>query len=82
MAADAIERAGLRLAQLSPGTLQELQRALPNAASTLNPVDVLGDAPASRYGVAIDAVLRDPVRRPERPYAQRGSGFQFDLFPS
>jgi acetyltransferase len=61
MAADAIERAGLRLARLSPETLQELRRALPKAASTLNPVDVLGDAQASRFGAAIDAVLRDPA---------------------
>ena len=61
MAADAIEGAGLYLAQLGPGTISRLHKALPSAASTANPVDVLGDADASRYAIAVDAVLGDPV---------------------
>ncbi len=60
MAADAIELSGLRMAVLAPETTERLRRALPAAASVVNPVDVLGDADAARYGEALDAVMRDP----------------------
>lgn len=60
MASDAVERAGLRLAALSSETKQKLQAQLPPAASVANPVDVLGDALADRYALAIEAVLADP----------------------
>jgi acetyl coenzyme A synthetase (ADP forming)-like protein len=60
MAADAVEHAGLKLAQLSPQTMAALKEKLPPAASVLNPVDVLGDAQADRYGLALDIVSRDP----------------------
>ncbi len=60
MASDAIEHAGLKLAQLTNETKQALQAKLPPAASVANPVDVLGDAYADRYAMAIDAVLADP----------------------
>ncbi len=60
MASDAIERAGLRLASLSANVQQDLRAVLPPAASVANPIDVLGDAPADRYAVAIEAALRDP----------------------
>ena len=60
MASDAIEHAGLRLAALSQETKQGLQPLLPPAASVANPIDVLGDAPAARYALAIEAALKDP----------------------
>lgn len=60
MASDAVERAGLRLATLTTETKQKLQAQLPPAASVANPVDVLGDALADRYALAIEAVLADP----------------------
>ena len=60
MASDALEHAGLRLAQLTDETKQALQAKLPPAASVANPVDVLGDAYADRYAMAIDYVLADP----------------------
>ncbi len=60
MASDAIERAGLKLAPLLPETKQALQAQLPTAASVANPIDVLGDAPATRYALAIEAALADP----------------------
>lgn len=60
MASDAIERAGLRLAGLTTETKQKLQANLPAAASVANPVDVLGDALADRYEMAINTVLADP----------------------
>ena len=60
MAADACERAGLQLASLERDSLKVLREALPAAASVLNPVDLLGDAPANRYRLAIGTVLEDP----------------------
>ncbi|NPV09327.1 MAG: acetate--CoA ligase [Anaerolineae bacterium] len=60
MAADAVEHAGLRLAGLTPETMARLREHLPAAASVLNPVDVLGDAQADRYAMALQAVLEDP----------------------
>lgn len=60
MASDAIEKSGMRLASLTPEIQQKLRAALPPAASVVNPIDVLGDAPADRYQMAIEAALSDP----------------------
>jgi acetyltransferase len=60
MATDAIERAGLQLAPLTAETQQLLHDGLPAAASVANPVDVLGDAMADRYALAVNAVADDP----------------------
>jgi acetyltransferase len=59
MATDALEQEGLQLAQFQPETEEQLKEALPPAANIHNPVDVLGDAPAERYGAALRAVLQD-----------------------
>lgn len=60
MAADAIERMGLALARFSPETAAALEAALPEAAATANPVDLLGDAAADRYQTALELVTADP----------------------
>jgi acetyltransferase len=60
MATDASEKNGLQLASLSEETINFLQDNLPPAASVYNPVDVLGDALADRYKLALEAVLKDP----------------------
>jgi len=60
MCTDACEHAGLRLASLELRTCVRLRQGLPPAASFLNPIDVLGDAQADRYELAIRAALRDP----------------------
>lgn len=60
MATDACERSGLHLASLEPASMDALRGLLPSAASVLNPVDVLGDALADRYALALDTVLGDP----------------------
>jgi acetyl coenzyme A synthetase (ADP forming)-like protein len=60
MATDACERANLQLSMLESATLHRLRAALPPAASVLNPIDLLGDALADRYAVALEAVLDDP----------------------
>ncbi|MEM0217321.1 MAG: acetate--CoA ligase family protein [Candidatus Nezhaarchaeales archaeon] len=49
LAADACGKLGLKLAYLGADVINELRRILPPAASTNNPIDVLGDARADRY---------------------------------
>jgi len=60
MAADAIEREGLKFAKLGDKTIDKLKSELPPAANFYNPVDVLGDALAERYSFALNVVLDDP----------------------
>ena len=50
MAADAIEESGLELSPLSEKTIARLNEILPPFWSHGNPVDILGDATAQRYG--------------------------------
>lgn len=59
MATDALERAGLQMASLSSETIATLQTGLPAASNIYNPVDVLGDALADRYGLALEAIVKD-----------------------
>ena len=59
VAADACSQHGLNLAWLSPQTVDLLRKNLPQEASWFNPVDVLGDAAADRYSVALETVLAD-----------------------
>ena len=59
----AADRAGdtkVDLANLSPKTLETLDKVLPKYWSHGNPVDVLGDATAKEYGAAVKAVYDDP----------------------
>lgn len=60
IATDAIESSDLRMAELAEETQAALARDLPPQANTHNPVDVLGDARADRYRIALAAVARDP----------------------
>ncbi len=60
MGTDAIEDSGLKLASLKEETQQYLAAKLPAAANTHNPIDVLGDSLADRYGMAVEAALKDP----------------------
>lgn len=60
LATDALEHIGLELAELEPTTRAELAGGLPGAASAANPVDVLGDARADRYQLALELVAADP----------------------
>jgi acetyltransferase len=60
MAADAIEQQGLTFAKLTEETIEKLSSKLPPAANFYNPIDVLGDALADRYELALEAVLDDP----------------------
>jgi acetyltransferase len=60
ISADFIEKYGLKLAPITDDTKAQLSKHLPRASSFLNPIDVLGDALASRYAYAIDIVLGQP----------------------
>lgn len=60
LATDAAEKAGLVLPRLSKKSEAALKKALPPAASTHNPIDVLGDAGADRYAAALKAAAEDP----------------------
>ena len=57
---DAVEESCLSMARLDRATEDELARVLPTAASTRNPVDVLGDAGPDRYEAALKLVDADP----------------------
>lgn len=59
LATDAAEAAGLQLQTLADKTIDRLQKILPVAASTANPIDVLGDALEDRYAEALDACADD-----------------------
>lgn len=60
LATDALERSGLSLARFENETISTLGQYLPDAASAANPVDVLGDARADRYRLALQTVSADP----------------------
>ncbi len=59
LAVDALSQTHGKLAPLSETTLVMLDEALPHNWSHANPIDVIGDAHADRYHIAVDAVLRD-----------------------
>jgi acetyl coenzyme A synthetase (ADP forming)-like protein len=56
---DAAILGGLKLARFSEETTKILKKALPATANINNPVDVIGDAKADRYIVAIQAAFDD-----------------------
>ncbi len=60
MATDRAADLGMVLPELSVATVAELNTTLPTHWSHGNPVDVLGDAGADRYGIAVAACLADP----------------------
>ena len=60
MAADACSDHGLTMASLGRETVGRMKEGLPEEASLYNPVDVIGDADAKRYEIALSAVLDDP----------------------
>ncbi len=57
---DAAISEGLRLARFSEETTRIFKRNLPATANINNPVDVIGDARADRYKIAMDGAFNDP----------------------
>ena len=60
LATDAATLSGLALPKLSPAQESILKTALPAAASTSNPIDVVGDADVTRFIAALEAGGNDP----------------------
>ncbi len=60
MAADCATENGVPLAALSPQTIALLDTQLPSQWSRRNPLDIIGDAPPSRFRDATAAALADP----------------------
>lgn len=56
---DAAIRDGLQLAKFSDEITREFKKALPANANIKNPVDVVGDARADRYNVALNGAFRE-----------------------
>lgn len=54
---DAMEKAGLKLVQFDEETTAKLKECVTEEGSAKNPIDVLGDAPVSRYKESLEIVL-------------------------
>ncbi len=61
LATDAAIHDGLKLATFSEKTTAKLKKHLPKTANINNPVDVIGDARADRYNIALSAAFDDPA---------------------
>src|SRR6266568_2778191 len=61
MATDASVRYGLQIAQFSEATKNKLRAGLPKEASVNNPIDLIGDAQADRYELALGSLSDDNV---------------------
>ena len=59
LSTDSISEFGLELAEFSPATAEHLAEKLPRMAGLHNPIDVLGDALADRFGSALNIVLQE-----------------------
>ncbi len=59
MGTDACIANGLKMAELTDETCTELKKHLPPTASVHNPVDIIGDADAQRYGTALRLMSAD-----------------------
>ena len=59
LATDAVVGEGLEVPKLCTATQEAIVPHVPAAASTANPVDLLGDAPAERYKQALQIVGQD-----------------------
>jgi len=59
MSTDHAEDVGIRMAELSPESIEALSAVLPVHWSHANPVDILGDATSERYQNALEICLKD-----------------------
>ncbi|MGL6124227.1 MAG: acetate--CoA ligase family protein, partial [Shewanella sp.] len=57
LAVDELIMRGGKLAELSPATLAKLEALLPNTWSRQNPIDIIGDANASRYAETLKILM-------------------------
>jgi len=59
LSVDASSQYNLKLANLELKAVQQLEQVLPSAASTNNPVDILGDADALRYRETLQVLVKE-----------------------
>ncbi|MBR9679530.1 MAG: CoA-binding protein [Candidatus Altiarchaeota archaeon] len=59
MATDSLESKGLKLAELSKKTQQDLKNSFPDRVATNNPVDLTGDADTAMFEKAIKIIQKD-----------------------
>ena len=59
LAVDRVIDLGGTLAGISPQTMEKLNASLPPTWSKSNPIDIIGDADATRYAAALEALLDD-----------------------
>jgi acetyltransferase len=60
IATDALIRGGGELSEISPRTMERLNKVLPSVWSHGNPIDIIGDAPPERYAKALEVAAADP----------------------
>jgi acetate---CoA ligase (ADP-forming) len=60
LAADAIEREGLELAQITEADKKAIAKWLPEYAHAANPLDIIADADITRFEKAIEAFMGNP----------------------
>lgn len=60
LATDAAILAGAKLPAPASALQEQLKQFLPEAASVANPIDILGDADASRYEKTLEVLSQDP----------------------
>jgi acetyltransferase len=60
IATDALLAVGGELAELSPATVEELNKFLPGHWSHNNPIDIIGDAGPERFEKTVEVVSKDP----------------------
>ncbi len=60
LATDSLITKGGSIAELSPETIQELNKFLPPTWSKANPVDIIGDGDANRYVSALKVLIKNP----------------------
>lgn len=61
LAADALERTGIEIPDLSPATVRALAPLFPEYASIRNPLDMIASATPAGYKTALTALLSDPA---------------------
>jgi len=59
LAVDASVESNLKLAKIENKAVQQLAKILPNAASTHNPIDILGDADTVRYRETLQIIIKE-----------------------
>ncbi|MBN1618035.1 acetate--CoA ligase family protein [Candidatus Dojkabacteria bacterium] len=59
IATDTILKSGLKMAEISEESRKSIKDSLPDTASVLNPIDVIGDALAARYKLPIETLIHD-----------------------